>query len=126
MVEASVGFQCPSCVAEGNRGVRSGRTTFGGKVVVKPYVSWTILVMMVVGFVLQLGTSDPIGQATRSPLVSMFSMWAFRVGGSYALAIGLGWGVYGVWIGMYFDWLCRGVFFTQRFWRRKWQTKTLI
>lgn len=75
MVEASVGFQCPSCVAEGNRKVRSGRTTFGGKVVDKPYVTWTILVMMVVGFVLQLGTSDPIGQATGSPLVSMFSMW---------------------------------------------------
>ncbi len=66
------------------------------------------------------------GDAKYTMGVSMFSMWAFRVGGSYALAIGLGWGVYGVWIGMYFDWLCRGVFFTQRFWRRKWQTKTLI
>lgn len=75
MVEASVGFQCPSCVAEGNRKVRSARTTFGGKVVHKPYVTWTILAMMVLGFVLQLGTSDPIGQATGSPLVSMFSMW---------------------------------------------------
>ena len=75
MVEASVGFQCPSCVAEGNRKVRSGRTTFGGKVVHKPYVTWTILAMMVVGFVLQMGTSEPIGQATMSPLVPMFSMW---------------------------------------------------
>ncbi|MEU3310757.1 rhomboid family intramembrane serine protease [Nocardiopsis sp. NPDC055551] len=79
MVEASVGFQCPSCVAEGNRKVRSTRTTFGGKVVAKPYVTWTILVMMVVGFALQLGTSNPIGQATMSPLTGLFSMWGYGV-----------------------------------------------
>ncbi len=74
MVEASVGFQCPECVAEGNRKVRSARTTFGGKVVRKPYVTWTILVMMGVGFLLQLGTSDPVGQAGQSPLVVAFGM----------------------------------------------------
>ncbi|MBR8742268.1 rhomboid family intramembrane serine protease [Nocardiopsis sp. MG754419] len=79
MVEASVGFQCPSCVAEGNRKVRSTRTTFGGKVVDKPYVTWTILTMMVVGFVVQWGTSDPIGQPTMSPLTGMFSMWGVGV-----------------------------------------------
>ncbi|MEC3895766.1 MULTISPECIES: rhomboid family intramembrane serine protease [Nocardiopsis] len=75
MVEAAVGFQCPACVAEGNRRVRSARTTFGGKVVDKPYVTWSILVMMVVGFVLQLGTSVPLGQALSTPLVQHFSMW---------------------------------------------------
>lgn len=32
MISASVGFQCPACVAEGNKGVREPRTTFGGKV----------------------------------------------------------------------------------------------
>ncbi|GAA1113435.1 rhomboid family intramembrane serine protease [Nocardiopsis metallicus] len=74
MVEASVGFQCPECVAEGNRKVRSARTTFGGKVVEKPYVTWTILVMMAVGFLVQTGTSDPVGQAGQSPLVVAFGM----------------------------------------------------
>lgn len=66
------------------------------------------------------------GDAKYTMGVSMFSMWVFRVGISYILALTLGWGVYGVWIGMYFDWVCRSLFFVQRFLRGKWQTKNLI
>jgi membrane associated rhomboid family serine protease len=43
MRDAAVGFQCPECVAEGNRGIRQARSTFGGNVVRTPYVSWAIL-----------------------------------------------------------------------------------
>jgi membrane associated rhomboid family serine protease len=32
MIPASVGFQCPECVAEGRRSVRQARTVYGGKV----------------------------------------------------------------------------------------------
>ena len=30
MVDAAVGFQCPTCVAEGSKATRSGRTAYGG------------------------------------------------------------------------------------------------
>ena len=30
MIDAAVGFQCPSCIAEGRKSTRSGRTAYGG------------------------------------------------------------------------------------------------
>nr|WP_239648097.1 rhomboid family intramembrane serine protease [Nocardiopsis ganjiahuensis] len=59
--------------------MRSARTAFGGRVVRKPYVTWTILAMMGVGFLLQLGTSEPVGQAGLSPVTGMFSMYGLAV-----------------------------------------------
>ena len=32
MTEAAVGFQCPSCVAEGRRTQREARTPYGGRI----------------------------------------------------------------------------------------------
>jgi membrane associated rhomboid family serine protease len=54
MVAASVGFQCPTCVAEGNRGIRRPRTTFGGRVSDNQgYVSKILIVICVVMYVLE-------------------------------------------------------------------------
>lgn len=66
------------------------------------------------------------GDAKFTMLVSMFSMWTFRVAMSYLLAITLNLGIYGVWIGMYIDWLSRSIFFLVRFARGKWKTKRVI
>ncbi len=43
--------------------------------------------------------------------VSMLSMWGCRVVVGYVLGIMLGWGVVGVWMGMFADWAVRAVLF---------------
>jgi len=49
MREASVGYQCPSCVNEGRKSTRSGRTAYGGLVSHTPgVVSWTLIGINVV------------------------------------------------------------------------------
>ncbi|WP_181019637.1 rhomboid family intramembrane serine protease [Nonomuraea typhae] len=59
MRDAAVGFQCPECVAEGNRGVRQAQATFGGTVVNTPYVTWALLAinLLVYGAQYLVGTS---------------------------------------------------------------------
>jgi membrane associated rhomboid family serine protease len=52
MVSASVGFQCPECVREGNRGVREARTRFGGRVTGDPAYVTKILIGINVVFLL--------------------------------------------------------------------------
>jgi membrane associated rhomboid family serine protease len=59
MREASVGFQCPECVADGNKAVRTGRTVFGGRVSTDTArVSLTLIGLNVLVFVIGLGVPD--------------------------------------------------------------------
>jgi membrane associated rhomboid family serine protease len=54
MIEASVGFQCPECVREGNANVRRARTSFGGRVSDDPgYVTKVIIGINVLVFLAQ-------------------------------------------------------------------------
>ena len=58
MIPASVGFQCPECVREGNKSVRQARTVFGGRVTTDPgWVSKVLIGINVVAFVLQQSVS---------------------------------------------------------------------
>jgi membrane associated rhomboid family serine protease len=59
MRAASVGYHCPTCVAEGSATVRRPRTTFGGRVTGDTSrVSMTIVVVNVVVFVLGLAVGE--------------------------------------------------------------------
>ncbi|MEV0828594.1 rhomboid family intramembrane serine protease [Nonomuraea rubra] len=60
MRDAAVGFQCPECVAEGNKGIRQARSTFGGNVVRTPFVSYALLIINVLVFGAQYLIGDRI------------------------------------------------------------------
>lgn len=60
------------------------------------------------------------GDATYTMLVSIGSMWIFRVVCSYILGVTFGLGVLGVWIGMFVDWAARSVMFVGRFVSGRW------
>lgn len=55
--------------------------------------------------------------------VSMLSMWGCRVVVGYVLGIVLGWGVVGVWMGMFLDWATRAVMFYRRLITGRWAWK---
>jgi membrane associated rhomboid family serine protease len=60
MRDAAVGFQCPECVAEGNRGIRQARSTFGGSVVRTPFVTYAILAVNILVFAAQYVVGNAI------------------------------------------------------------------
>ena len=66
------------------------------------------------------------GDARFTMVVSIFSMWAFRVLLSRILGLVLGFGLMGVMWGMFIDWYFRGIVFTIRFLKGKWKTKTVV
>lgn len=66
MVAASVGFQCPECVADGNRTVRQARTVGGGRVAVRQgVVTRTIVAICAVVFAAEMLTGGVNGTVAR-------------------------------------------------------------
>lgn len=58
----------------------------------------------------------------RYPMVlSIISMWFFRIGSSWLLGVRLGWGILGIWVAMTIDWFFRAVCFSWRYLGTKWQ-----
>ena len=56
-------------------------------------------------------------------VISILSMWIFRVGLSYLLVLYFNLGIMGVWFAMFADWIFRGSIFATRFVSGKWLTK---
>jgi putative MATE family efflux protein len=57
---------------------------------------------------------------------SMISMWIWRIGFSYVLAILFNMGVMGVWVAMTIDWLFRSICFVIRFRQAKYKSMSII
>ena len=54
-------------------------------------------------------------------VLSIISMWVFRLGFSYLLTMVFHMGIFGVWVAMTIDWLVRGIFFVCRYKSGRWQ-----
>lgn len=61
------------------------------------------------------------GDATVTMVISLASMWIFRIIFSYLLGGWLGLGVLGVWIAMVIDWCVRAVCMTLRYKTGRWK-----
>ena len=55
-------------------------------------------------------------------LVSTLSMWTVRVGLGILMVRCWGFGVEGIWLSMFADWLVRVIFFVPRFHGHRWET----
>lgn len=66
------------------------------------------------------------GDVRFTMVVSVASMFVFRIGFSIVLGIGMELGAVGVWIAMVFDWICRVSFYTWRFVSKKWLNYKVI
>ncbi len=86
--------------------------------VVKPFV-WPL------AFTLPNGMRAA-GDVRFSMLLSALSMWVFRVTLCVVLIRVCGFGVLGVWIAMFVDWLDRSVWYSVRFFRGKWMRKQVL
>ncbi len=59
-------------------------------------------------------------------IVSATSMWIFRFCFSYIIGRYMGYGLLGVWIAMFIDWIVRSIFFIWRYHSGKWMNKQLV
>ena len=64
------------------------------------------------------------GDAKFTMIVSICSMWVFRIGFSFLLVPQIG--LLGVWVAMFIDWIVRAVVFLIRFLSGRWKTKKVI
>ncbi len=66
------------------------------------------------------------GDAKYCMVVSVISMWTFRIGFSYILGGMFEMGVLGIWVAMLIDWAFRAVCFSIRYMRGKWKKVALV
>jgi putative MATE family efflux protein len=78
-----------------------------------------------VSFVLPAGLKGA-GDAAYTMYTSVAGMWLFRIVLGYILGITFKFGVIGVWLGMYVDWIVRGTMYYLRLKGDKWNKHSVI
>lgn len=66
------------------------------------------------------------GDVNSCMVISMISMWVFRIGFSYILGKYMGLGVFGIWVAMVIDWIFRALCFVIRYFSGKWKKQALV
>lgn len=66
------------------------------------------------------------GDARACMIISILSMWIFRIVFSYILGRYMGMGLFGVWAAMIIDWLFRGLCFGIRYFGGKWKNAAIV
>lgn len=72
------------------------------------------------------GTFRASGDAKICMIISITSMWIFRIAFSYILGKYLGMGVFGVWVAMVIDWVFRTICFVIRYFRGNWKKDAIV
>lgn len=96
-------------------------------------LAFTIMMIHIIGWVTVWPMSFALPNAFRAAgdvkypmMISALSMVAFRIGSSYLLAFGFGFGVLSVWIAMLMDWTFRCICFYFRWRSGKWKQFALV
>jgi membrane associated rhomboid family serine protease len=85
MREAAVGHHCPSCLRAENRTVRKARTVFGGRPVGEPLVTYALIALTVLAYLVELARPAVVGQFDNlgAALVDADGQQYVDDGGSY-------------------------------------------
>jgi putative MATE family efflux protein len=78
------------------------------------------IVIWPISFVLP-GTLRAAGDVKVVMVISLITMWIFRIGFSYLLGSYFGMGLLGIWVAMVIDWIIRSVCFIIRYKTGKWR-----
>lgn len=66
------------------------------------------------------------GDSKFTMIVSIVSLWIFRVLFGYLFSITLNFGIIGLWIAMYFDWITRAIIYYKRLKKGAWKKNIVI
>ena len=77
------------------------------------------LLAWAISFVLSSGLKGA-GDTRYTMMTAFIGMWIFRIGLGYIIGIVLKFGILGIWIGMYVDWIVRGTLYLLRLRGNRW------